>query len=588
MMKQLKKGMVLLFAIVFAFTACSKQSGGGTATRTTEFDHKETVYLFSGMSTVPSTWNPLDPNLSWPGGDSYTEVLMYEVLFISNMLTGELEPLIGDSYEVNGTDVTVKVNPKVTFSDGSACTVDDVIYSYELGKKYTIQWSQYWQFIDSIERVDNNTIVFHQKAASANTLYVLDSLQGVPILPKKIWEKVEADNGYDITKIRTGFLNMDDPIGTGAYKVYMYNDQRVVLIRNENYWGAIPERFGKLASAKYLINVFYSSNDSLTTAFKNNEVDLAQAFIPNIWDLIKANPAIDTYIPDFPYHLEGAMVSMMYNVTKPGLNNPAVRRALAFAINTKQIGQAAMSGYTKDLDPMLVLTNGAEDRYVDKESLRSLQYTYDPQKANQLLDELGARPGADGIRVLPDGTRMSWAIQSGYGWTDWNATCEVIAQNMKAIGVDIRPEMPEGAVFGNNRATGDFELALTIPGEGIRPSQPWYRYSWIMSDANSAPIGEFASSNQMRYSNARANELVRLIPAETDEAKLRAYHTEINRIFLEELPLVPVMYRPFQFYEVNNTYWTGWPKQGDGTNVPPMHDRLAGLGTFFIIRPVQK
>jgi hypothetical protein len=47
------------------------------------------------------------------------------------------------------------------------------------------------------------------------------------------------------------------------------------------------------------------------------------------------------------------------------------------------------------------------------------------------------------------------------------------------------------------------------------------------------------------------------------------------------------MYRPFQFYEVNSTYWTGWPHDGDGTNNPPMIDRYAGLKTFFTVQPVK-
>lgn len=137
---------------------------------------------------------------------------------------------------------------------------------------------------------------------------------------------------------------------------------------------------------------------------------------------------------------------------------------------------------------------------------------------------------------------MSWTIQSGYGWTDWNAACEVISQSAKAIGVEIIPEMPEGNEFMANRQTGDFQISLTIPGEGIRPSQPWYRYQWVMSDKNVPPVGEMAFTNQMRYSNPRATEIVDLIPTITDEAQLKVLHTELNTIFLQELPLLPIMY----------------------------------------------
>ncbi len=579
----MKKALAMVLSLMLMFGAFSAADA-----TTTEFSHAESVFLFTGMSVVPHSMNPMAGDTAFPVSSLSNVFLVYEALFMMNQLTGELEPLIGDSYEpVDDMTVEVKINPNVTFSDGTPCTAADVAYSYELGKKYDVAWTSYWQYLESIEVVDDYTLRFHQNPENPNYLCVLDSFQSCYVLPKAIWEKIEADNNNDIGEIRKNFTNMDGegPIGTGCYKLHSYNDQQTVLVRNENYWGV--ERFGKLPSAKYIINPHFASNDALTLAFRNNEIDYAQAFIPQIWTLIKENPKIATYLDESPYHLEGGMVSIMCNLSKPGLDNKEVRRALAYCINYKLVGEMAMSGYTKELSPMLALNNGVENKYVDMDAIAPLQYSYDPAKAIEILDSIGAVPGPDGIRVLPDGTRLSFTIQTGYGWTDWNAAAEIVSQSAKAVGLEVKSEMPEGAIFMANRQTGDFDLALTIPGEGIRPSQPWYRYWWIMSDKGVPPVGELAFSNQMRFHSERANEIVDLIPKTTDEAELKALHTELNTLFLDELPLIPIMYRPFQFYEVNNTYWTGWPKEGDGTNIPPMADRYAALKIFFNIQPAQ-
>lgn len=575
----MKRTLSTLLALALALTMLLSSVASAEMT---EYPREETVYYFSGMGVLPSTFNPLAGDPSWPVG-SAIQLLMYETLFMMDMGTGELKPLLGDSYEiVNDIDIEVKINEKAHFSDGTPVTAADVAYSYELGSRYDLSWTTYWSNIQSVEAVDDTTFVIHQNPESYNNLSALDSMQMVPVLPKAIWEKVEEDAGYDIVKIRE-FLNMDNPIGSGCYKVDSFNDMGIYLVRDDNYWGV--ERFGKLPSAKYLANPFYKSNDALAIAFQNNEVDFAQAFIPNIWDMEAANDKIGTYLKEAPYHVEGGMVCLTFNVNVPGLDNAAVRRAIGYAINYDMVGQLAMSGYTKEVVPLLCLTDGVEDKYVDKDALADLMWSYNPDKANELLDEMGAVPGADGIRVLPDGTRMSWTIQTGYGWSDWNAAAEVVSQSCKAVGIEVISEMPESAQFVSNRQTGDFQMCLDIAGENPRPSQPWYRYQYIMDYDGTADVGSITYKNLGRYKNDEAAAICKEIPMTTDEAKLTELHTELNRIYLEDAPVIPIMYRPFQFYEFNSTYWTGWPTEDNGTGVPPMLDRGAGIETFFVIEP---
>jgi peptide/nickel transport system substrate-binding protein len=74
------------------------------------------------------------------------------------------------------------------------------------------------------------------------------------------------------------------------------------------------------------------------------------------------------------------------------------------------------------------------------------------------------------------------------------------------------------------------------------------------------------------YSNPAADTLINALPAETDPAKIKDAYTQLVKIYLTDVPSFTLMYRPQSFHTVNETVWTGYPHQGDGTNppVPPM------------------
>ena len=58
----------------------------------------------------------------------------------------------------------------------------------------------------------------------------------------------------------------------------------------------------------------------------------------------------------------------------------------------------------------------------------------------------------------------------------------------------------------------------------------------------------------------------------TDEAELKAAYTELVKIYLTDVPSFTLMYRPQSFHAVNESVWTGFPHDGDGTTppVPPL------------------
>ena len=79
----------------------------------------------------------------------------------------------------------------------------------------------------------------------------------------------------------------------------------------------------------------------------------------------------------------------------------------------------------------------------------------------------------------------------------------------------------------------------------------------------------------------------------TDAAKIKADYTELVKIYLTDVPSFTLMYRPQSFHTVNESVWTNFPHEGDGTNppVPPLDLTdgwsIAGLYNLTLVNQVR-
>jgi peptide/nickel transport system substrate-binding protein len=243
------------------------------------------------------------------------------------------------------------------------------------------------------------------------------------------------------------------------------------------------------------------------------------------------------------------------------------------AIDYATIGQNAMSGYTAPYVASLMLPVPAEQNLIDAAALRPYQWDQELTKAtaaaNALLDQAGWVKGADGIRAK-GGVKLSGIrAECPQGWSDWNASLEVVAQAGKNIGIDIQTYFPVATVWSDDRYNGTFDIIMDSPG-GANIASPWSRAYAALSSADIPPEGQpNPIQNWGRWINKEATDIITQIQAETDPAKLKTLWTRLNVIYLQEMPTAGLMYRPGVFHSVNETVWTGFPKMNDGSGVPP-------------------
>jgi len=116
-----------------------------------------------------------------------------------------------------------------------------------------------------------------------NPLIVQSYVSSNYVIQKAWTQKLEARTGGDATKFLAD--TADDVVYSGPYGKFFSDDTKVVLVRNDKYWGQDASMFGKLPAPKYLAHIIYKDNAAGTTALQAGEVDVSQQFNSNVQDL---------------------------------------------------------------------------------------------------------------------------------------------------------------------------------------------------------------------------------------------------------------------------------------------------------------
>ena len=538
---------------------------------------EETLYFGTGQWGPVINNNPLSGNannsLAVDQSDM-ARVLVYETLYMFNMLDGKAHPLLADGdYEwtEDKTTLTFKIKEAAKWSDGTPVTAHDVAYTFATHVKYeTGNGVDFGQYIDSITAADDLTVEIKANQDNFNMTKVEAYLPRVYVLQKAYLEKLESETGEVAEEIKNA--DFWDAPHSGPYTMMFNSNQKIVLQREEDYWGQDASMWGKLPVPKYVAHNIYADNNAMGTAFEAGEIDVNQQYLAEIektWE--EKGLPISTYIDEPPYQMAATMPSAVFNMNREGLDQKVIRQAIAYAVNYDQIISAAMTNQSPTFSayPRSLFNPSAPQRAMILSESKLAEYQWignDIEKANQLLDDAGIiDTDGDGIREY-NGKNLSFVCECPVGWSDWEASLSIVSAAGKSIGIELETNYPETAQWRENTQTGNFDIMMEGTPSGL--SAPWSTaYHLLYGFGGNFP--ESMTFNWGRFYSARADELLALIPNEKDEQKLKELWEELNIIYLDEVPSFALMYRPVFFHEVSETVWTGFPVEGDGTNIPP-------------------
>ena len=149
------------------------------------------------------------------------------------------------------------------------------------------------------------------------------------------------------------------------------------------------------------------------------------------------------------------------------------------------------------------------------------------------------------------------------GWTDWQASMELVAAAGKEIGIDITTLYPEADIYYTvftDPAQTEYAIFMWSP-DASTPSNPWTRVNQFMGK-DYVGISNNWSGNWGQYVNDEADALIKKIPLTTDESELKNLYTQLT-----EVPSFSLMYRPSVFHAVNESVWTNYPVEGSTISI---------------------
>ena len=423
-----KKNMVILFSATAALTlaACgnnnqssSSSSASGTTKYASEVTHDGTpikggTLKYAIVSSSPFSGIFAD-ELSADTNDSSIGGLIDESMFEydeNRKLTNT--GLASIEFDVENKTATVTLNSKdYKWSDGQPVTIDDYIFAYQAigNKDYTgvrydddyknvVGMEEYHDgkadSVSGLEKVDDYTVKIHFKEMSPSMQLAGGSVCAY-IMPKHIfkdipeaeWEKSEYVRG---TKF----------VGLGQFKIEsIVAGESVTLVPNEHYFrgvAKVDKVVMEVVSPDNIVSEMKAGNYDIAT-MPNSQYE-AYKDLTNVTFLGSQASAYE-YIG---FHLGKYDKETGKNVTDPNakMSDVNLRQAMAYALDIDAAGQNLYNGLQHSSNSIII------PFFKDVYNKDQEGFSYNPEKAKQLLDEAGYKDvDGDGIRENKDGSKLT-------------------------------------------------------------------------------------------------------------------------------------------------------------------------------------
>jgi len=408
--------------------------------------------------------------------------------------------------------IVFHLRPDVRFHDGHVFDAHDVKFTYEAimnPKNLSPRLSDY-EPVKEVEVVNPLTVRIVYKRLYSLAL----GTWGMGMLPEHLLndealkkEAIQSGKNPETFSMRQSRFNRN-PIGCGPFVFKQWkSDQYILLDCYDQYWEGPPNY------KQYFYRII---PDPLTQEmeFYAGTAD-AYAVRPHQVERLKQDPTYQNFSGlSFGYTYIG------YNVRREPFNDPRIRRALGMAIDVDKIIQFLLFGQGERITGPFV----KQTDYYNK-NIKTVPY--DPQEALRLLEEAGWRRNKDGW-LEKDGKRLQFTLITNSGNELRKAILTIAQDAWKQIGIDVRTDLLEWAVFIQERVNKlDFDALILGWSMGIEPDL--YQI-WHSSQTNPYQL------NFVGFKNEAVDDLIIKIRQEYNHDQQVRYCHQLHEIIAREQP----------------------------------------------------
>lgn len=499
----------LILSLAALFSGCGK-SGGSTASAPAADAVSGNPTIVVGLGFDITT---LDPGHSYEYYSSMISPMLYDNLL--KLEPGKLEPQpsLAESYTVADDNVTYTfaLRRDVKFFSGNPLTSKDVKWSFERMKNLQTNSSIHLEGVESIETPDDYTVVIRLKESDSSfttkltvhTFSVLDSVTAAAHGGLSTPDAAEKDTAET-------YLTAN-PAGSGPFTVESFSpSMEIVLRRNPNYWGVPP------ATDRIIVRNSGDANASLMM-LQNGDLDVALNMTPQQLPQLKSSSNI--VVENVPTNTITYLLMNQDPRYAGPISNPDVRRAIAYAVNYRNIhtlaGEGAFTPYSM-----------VQSTFVGYYGDRDPDYT-DLDKAREYLVKAGYPDGFETTLEVGDyeaaGTRLTDLAQ-------------LVASDLGKVGIKVTISVLESNIAVQKYVEGKqgFALWLWTPDYNELNNQ--------LAFMPEQKTGRFV--NWSRASSPRISELTDLVAAEMDYNKRVAYARELQELVADGGPWICLAQHP--------------------------------------------
>jgi peptide/nickel transport system substrate-binding protein len=357
----------------------------------------------------------------------------------------EIPTLDNGGLNKEGTVLTIKLRDDLKWSDGTALTADDYVFTYQMvmSDKNTVSSRFPWDTkVDKVEAPDKTTVVVTFKEPFAPWLTTLFTAS--PAMPKHILEPVfQAEGSLD-----KAAWNREPKVSSGPFAFKEWEaGSHLTVARNDSYGigtAKVDEIFFRIVPDDAAQNAALTAGDADIGAFLSHA------------DAVELEKTGNIVIAQTPSgYNEAWFLNVNPKTAHPAMLDVKVRQALALAFNREKIVKDLLFGKTT-----VAVSYWEGSPFVRPDAKA---YPYDPEQAAKLLDEAGWKAGADGVREK-DGVKLELRYLSTPRQIRKDVQA-VVQQDFAKLGITVKLENPSADVFFNSFgqggpvSTGQYDIA---------------------------------------------------------------------------------------------------------------------------------
>jgi peptide/nickel transport system substrate-binding protein len=415
------------------------------------------------------------------------------------------QPFLATSWEANdnATEWTFHLREGITFHDGTPLTAEVAVANL-LGahENYTPLPT-----LDRIEEVDDTTFKIILTAPTPALPDQLVYFQSAMLAPAT-WEQADVDEPI--------------PYGTGPFKFVDYDGERVVLERNDDYWG-------EPAKVERIIYRYIPDATTRVQALQSGEIDA----IADVGCIIPSQGEIIENDENLVLLTEEVLTThyLFFNNDKAPFDNQTLRQAVSMVIDRELIVRETVYGYGV---PGTSLITQLASSWVNPAATPA----YNPEEAKALAQSVLGEERVEVAFVLHSGLANRWP----YG-----EIAQIIQYALADLGIDVEIETVEGGTWNEMLANDEYQISMRPYTMSSGDPDDFMNY-WARPD------GVFNSKYSISYADETVGALVDQAVSEVDRAARKVAYDELQAMLIEQAPFTPIYHEVTLYATWNDVF----------------------------------